>query len=466
MTPEEFRRYGHEVVDWIADYSERIREYPVLSRNKPGDLTRALPGSAPETGEPMDAILNDFRNLIVPAITHWNHPAFLGYFATSGSEPGVLGEMLTAGLNVNGMLWKSSPAVTELEQVTLSWLRQWLGLPDTFFGLIYDTASTSTLHAVVAARQMADPADIANLVLYCSEQAHSSVEKAAVTAGICRSNVRKIGVDEAFRLRPLLLSNAIEQDRAAGRQPFCIVATVGTTAMASTDPVEQIADIAALHNIWLHVDAAYGGSAAILPEMAHVMNGCGRAHSLVVNPHKWLLTPVDLSVFYTSRPDILRRAFSLVPEYLRTEDNPEAVNLMDYGFQLGRRFRALKLWFVMRSYGRAGLAEIIRGHLELAQEFAGWVRGDIRFELCAPVDFSLVCFRYRGSDADNQKLLDAINQSGTALLSPAVFGGRMLLRLAIGNYRTTRNDLRRVWDCLGLLADQLVLSGGTLDSRR
>ncbi|MBK5290208.1 MAG: amino acid decarboxylase [Acidobacteriia bacterium] len=460
MTPEEFRRFGHEVVDWIADYSDRIREYPVLSRNRPGDLTRALPPSAPETGEPMEAILSDFRDLIVPAITHWNHPAFLGYFGISGSEPGILGEMLAAGLNVNGMLWKSSPAVTELEQVTLGWLRQWLGLPKDFFGVIYDTASTSTLHAVVAARQMAVAPEMArgnweHLVLYCSEQAHSSVEKAAVTAGIGRCNVRTIAVDENFRLRPELLSSAIEDDLRAGMQPFCVVATVGTTAMASTDPVEQIADIAARHGIWLHVDAAYGGSAAILPEMAHVMNGCARAHSLVVNPHKWLLTPVDLSVFYTSRPDLLRRAFSLVPEYLRTGDGPEAINLMDYGFQLGRRFRALKLWFVMRNYGREGLAAIIRGHLDLAQEFAGWVKNDDRFELCAPVDFSLVCFRYRGTDADNQKLLDAINRSGAALLSHAVFGGRMVLRVAIGNYRTQREDLRRVWDCIGVLAGKL-----------
>jgi len=459
MNPEEFRRFGHEVVDWIADYQAQIRDYPVLARTRPGELVDALPASGPEQGEPMDLILADFRRLVVPAVTHWNHPGFLAYFAISGSGPGILGEMLAAGLNVNGMLWKSSPAVTELEQVTLSWLRQWIGLPEEFFGIIYDTASTSSLHAMVAARELAAPdargqGNWETLVVYCSEQAHSSIDKAALTAGFGQGNIRKIGMDGQFRMRPDLLEEAIGRDIDAGLKPCCVVATIGTTAMASIDPAPEIAAVARRHKLWLHIDAAYGGAAAVLPEMRHVLAGASEADSLVVNPHKWLLTPVDCSAFYTRRPEALRRAFSLVPEYLRTEEDPRAVNLMDYGFQLGRRFRALKLWFVLRYYGRLGMAEHIRRHLEDAREFASWVRRDERFELCAPVLFSLVCFRLRGGDENNKRLLDELNRSGAAFLSHSVFAGRMALRLAIGNHLTTREDLRRIWEQISRIAGQ------------
>ena len=450
MTSEEFRRYGYQAVDWIAEYLEHIRDYPVLPKVAPGELTDSLPVSAPDRGESMPAILADFQKQIVPAITHWNHPRFFAYFSISGSQPGILGEFLAAALNVNGMLWKSSPAATELEQVTLGWLRQWLGLPPEFFGIIYDTASIATMHAIAAAREKADPESRTrggrgDLVLYTSEQAHSSVEKGAITLGIGQNNVRKIGVDDEFRMRPDLLAEAIRQDRAAGRKPFCITATIGTTSTSSIDPVEAIADIAEEYDLWLHVDASYGGAAAVVPELQFVLQGAERGHSFVVNPHKWLLTPVDVSAFYTREPETLKRAFSLVPEYLKTAEDPRAVNLMDYGVQLGRRFRALKLWFVMRHFGREGLADIIRNHIAYAQKFADLVRNDPDFEIAAPVPFSLVCFRFRGSDQQNRELMDSINSSGLAFLSHTVLNGRMVLRLAIGNVATKWDDVEQVW---------------------
>jgi aromatic-L-amino-acid decarboxylase len=453
MTNDEFRRYSHQVVDWMADYLENIRDYPVLSKARPGDLVDRLPRSAPEQGEPMDAILEDFEQSILPAVTHWNHPRFLAYFAISGSPPGILGEMLTATLNVNGMLWKSSPAVTELEQVTLSWLRQWMGLPQELFGIIYDTASMASMHAIAAAREMADPevrtrGNSGRLTMYTSEQSHSSIEKGAITLGIGQQNVRQIPVDENFRMRVDLLRERMEADRRAGHQPFLVVATVGTTSTSSIDPVPAIADVAEEFGAWLHVDAAYGGAAAVLPELRGILDGAERAHSLVVNPHKWLFTPIDLSVFYTSRPEILRRAFSLVPEYLKTGEDPRAVNLMDYGVQLGRRFRALKLWFVMRNLGHEGVCRIIRSHIGYAQKLADLIRAHPDFEVAAPTPFSLICFRYRGSDDDNRALLEKVNASGKAFLSHTVLNGQFVLRLAIGNIATEWQDLEEVWNLL------------------
>ena len=452
MTNEEFRRYGHQVVDWMADYLENIRDYPVLPAMQPGDLVDRLPAEAPERGESMDTILEDFEQSIVPALTHWNHPRFLAYFAISGSPPGILGEMLTAALNVNGMLWKSCPALTELEQVTLSWLRQWMGLPREFFGIIYDTASISSMHAIAAAREMADPEvrtrgnSSSHLVMYTSEHAHSSIEKGAITLGIGQDNVRKIPVDENFRMRADVLRERMEADLRAGLKPFCVVATVGTTSTSSIDPVPAIADVAEEYGAWLHVDAAYGGAAAVVPELRGILDGVERAHSLVVNPHKWLFTPIDLSVFYTSRPDILRRAFSLVPEYLKTGEDPRAVNYMDYGVQLGRRFRALKLWFVMRNLGHEGICNIIRSHIGYAQKLANLIRSHPDFEVAAPTPFSLICFRYRGSDDDNRALLERINASGKAFLSHTVLNGRFVIRLAIGNIATEWQDLEEVWE--------------------
>ncbi len=451
MSPEEFRRHGHQVVDWIADYLADPEKYPVLPRVKPGALIDALPPSGPERGESMDAILDDFRSQILPATTHWNHPGFMGYFSVTATGPGILGEMLAAALNANGMLWQTSPAVTELEQVTLNWLRQWLGLPDPLFGIIFDTASTSTMHAIAAARECADPETRTNggspdLILYTSEQAHSSVEKGAIAIGVGQRNVRKIPVDAEFRLRPDALIDAIEGDRAAGLRPFCVVPTVGTTSTTSIDPVAAIADIAERFGLWLHVDAAYGGAAALAPELRYVLEGAGRADSIVVNPHKWMGVPIDCSVLYTRKPEILRRAFSLVPEYLRTADDPRAVNLMDYGVPLGRRFRALKLWFVMRHYGREGLASRIRDHVAWARELAGMIAADERFELSAPVPLSLICFRRKESDEANRELLQRVNASGKVLLSHTVLRGRFVLRLAIGNFATTRDHVQRAWE--------------------
>jgi aromatic-L-amino-acid/L-tryptophan decarboxylase len=450
MNSEEFRRHGHQVVDWIADYLENVRNYRVLPDVQPGELTDELPNAGPDFGESMETILEDFERQIVPATTHWNHPRFMAYFSISGSGPGILGEMLTAALNVNGMLWKSSPAATELEQVTLDWLRRWLGLPNEFFGIIYDTASMSSMHAIAAAREMVDPeartrGNTGNLTLYISEHAHSSIEKGAIALGIGQRNVRKIPVDDAFRMRVDVLKEVVSADERAGKKPFCVVATVGTTSTTSIDPVPEISRVAEQHGMWFHVDAAYGGSAAIVPELNFILNGAARAHSIVTNPHKWLFTPVDLSVFYTREPEILRRAFSLIPEYLRTADDPRAVNLMDYGVQLGRRFRALKLWFVMRYYGREGLSEIIRSHIAYAQKLAAIIRADPDFEVSAPTPFSLVCFRHLSSDERNREIMESVNASGFAFLSHTVLNGQFVIRLAIGNIQTKWEDVEEVW---------------------
>jgi aromatic-L-amino-acid decarboxylase len=444
MSPEEFRRYGHEVVDWLAAYMTRIRDYPVLAQVSPGDLARRLPKSAPEEGESMDAILADFRDSVLPAVTHWNHPRFHAYFAVSGAPPGILAELLAAGLNQNGMLWKSSPAATELELVTVGWLRQWIGLPDDFFGMIHDTASTGVMHAMAAAREYSG-SPLGDLVLYCTAHTHSSIEKAAVTLGLRAGQVRKVAMDDAFRMIPQDLERAVQQDIVAGRRPFCVIATVGTTPVAAIDPVPAIADVTERHAMWLHVDGAYGGCAAVVPEMRYVLEGARRAHSVIVNPHKWLLTPVDLSVLYTQRPEMLRQAFRLVPDYLRTTEDPAVVNLMDYSLPLGRRFRSLKLWFVMRYYGRRGLAEVIERHCEAARELASWIAADERFELAAPISLSLVCFRLRSSDAETQRLLDRVNDDGFAFLSPTTLNGRLALRFAIGNWQTTLDDVKASW---------------------
>ena len=459
---EDFRRAAHQAVDWIADYLEHARRYPVLPKTKPGDLIDALPKSAPEQGEPFSALLRDFEQQILPAVTHWNHPRFMAYFACTGSAPAIVAEMLAAALNTNGIHWQTSPAVSELEQVTLGWLRQWLGLPPEFFGIIYDTASVSSMHAIAAAREMADPnarveGSRSNLVLYTSEQSHSSIEKSAIAIGIGQKNVRKVPVDSEFRMRPDLLRDMAAQDYAAGLRPFCVVATVGTTSTTSVDPVAEVAEVAEKYNLWLHVDAAYAGAAAILPEQKHILAGAERAHSLVTNPHKWLFTPSDLSILYTRRPDILRRAFSLVPEYLRTEEHPRAVNLMDYGVPLGRRFRALKLWFVLRYFGREGIQRLLRAHIAWGQEFASWVDAEPRFERVAPAPFSTVCFRYRGSDEENHALLERVNASGQLFLSHTELNGRYVLRVAIGNLATTHEDVQAAWE---------IIRGFTTETRR
>lgn len=476
MSAEEFRRYGRQLVEWVATYLEDSERYPVLSSVEPGQVRGALPERAPEFSEDFSAILDDFDELILPGITHWNHPGFLAYFAISGSAPGVLAEFLAAALNVNAMLWRTSPAATELEIVTLDWLRQLVGLPEAFEGVIYDTASISTLVAIAAAREAtgldirrrgtAGRADLPALVLYCSEQAHSSVEKAAITLGLGQDNVRKIPVDKDYKMRVDALSSAIEQDIKIGSGPLCVVATVGTTSTTSVDPVPEIADLCDEHNLWLHVDAAYGGAAAVVPEMHWTMDGVDRASSVVVNPHKWLFTPIDLSAFYSRRLDVVRDAFSLVPEYLRTSDD-SVRNYMDYGPQLGRRFRALKLWFVLRAYGREGLIGRLREHMRIARQFAAWVDQDSEWERLAPVPFSTVCFRARppdlappALDALNQGILNEVNESGEAFLSHTRLNEAFTLRLAIGNIRTEERHVRRTWELLRLaLVSQRTAEG-------
>jgi len=375
----------------------------------------------------------------------------MAYFANSGTPEGILGELLTAAVNANGMLWKTAPAVTELEQVTLRWLRQWCGLPEEWFGLIYDTASTSSMHAIAAARQAADPdsrtkGTARGLVVYTSEQAHSSIEKGAIAVGIGQDYVRKVPVDAEFRMRTDALESLIAADLAAGLRPCCVSATIGTTSTTSVDPVPAIADICERHGMWLHVDAAYAGSAAVAPEFRWAFEGCGRAHSMVMNPHKWLHVPMDCSIFYTSRPEVLRRAFSLIPEYLESVPDPRAVNLMDYGVPLGRRFRALKLWFVLRSYGHEGLIAAVREHVRLAQAFLHLVESDDRFEIAAPARFSVVNFRYRGTDDENRRILERVNADGAVFISSTVLNGKFTLHLAVGNYRTGDPQIARAWE--------------------
>ena len=473
MSADDFRRHGHALVDWIADYFARVESLPVLAQVEPGQLIEALPAAPPERGESMDEILADVDRLVVPALTHWSHPSFFAYFATSTSAPGIFAEMLSAAFDVKALLWRAAPAAQELEEVTLSWLRQMLGLPEDFGGIIYDTASVSTLHALAAAREglnlrvredgMTGREDLPALRVYTSEQSHSSVEKAALTLGLGQRGVRKIPTDAAFRMDAAALERVIEEDEAAGARPCAVVATVGTTSTSSIDPVPAIADVCARRGLWLHVDAAYAGSAAVVPELRHVLAGCERADSLTVNPHKWLFTPFDLSALYCRRMDVLHRAFSLVPEYLRTLEagRREVRNHSEYGVQLGRRFRALKLWFVIRYFGREGLAARIREHCRLARLFASWAEAADDWELLAPVPFSLVCFRARPEragedertrearlDALNEQLMHAVNATGQAFLSHTRLDNKFTLRLAVGNIRTTEEHVRRVWELL------------------
>jgi aromatic-L-amino-acid decarboxylase len=466
VTPEEFRAAGHRLVDWISDYLEHSERYPVLARVEPGQIAAALPDRAPEEPEPFDAIMTDFERVIMPGITHWNHPGFFAYFAITGSAPGVLADFLSAALNQQAMLWRTSPAATELEGVTLGWLRRLIGLPDDFEGVIYDTASIATMTAMVAARESAiagvrahglsGRSDLPRVRVYCSDQTHSSIDKAVITIGLGHESLRKIPTDDRFAMRVDLLESAIAADRAEGVLPIAVVPTVGTTSTTSIDPVPEIAEICARERLWMHVDAAYGGVAAMLPSHADVLRGADRADSLVVNPHKWLFTPFDLSAFYSRRMDVVRTAFALTPEYLRTSDAPHVKNLMDTGVQLGRRFRALKLWMILRSFGARQIRECLADHMRLARSLAGWIDEHPDFERLAPVPFSVVCFRWNPQngmsedalDAANERLIDAVNATGDVFLSHTRLKGRLALRVAIGHLRTTDRHVRRVWDLL------------------
>ncbi|MGH7459483.1 MAG: pyridoxal phosphate-dependent decarboxylase family protein [Longimicrobiales bacterium] len=469
---EEFRRLGHELIDWVAGYLANPESYPVLPATRPGAVRSLLPDQAPEEAESLEQCFADFQRLILPNTTHWNHPGFLAYFPNTGSAPGVLAELLTAALNVNAMIWRTGPAATELEEVTTDWLRTLLGLPAEFSGTINDTASSSTFYALAAAREqltdlrlreegMTGRPELPQLRVYCSEEAHSSVDKAVIALGLGFRGLRLIPTRTDFTMDVQALRAAINEDVAGGVRPVAVVGSVGTTAVTAVDPLPEIAALCREHGIWLHVDAAYGGSAALLPERRWILDGAESADSLVVNPHKWLLVPMDCSVLYTRKPALLRAAFSLTPEYLTTAETGAATNLMDFGISLGRRFRALKLWFVMRAFGAEGLRAQLREHIRIAHLFAGWVDEHPQFERLAPTHFSVVAFRsvppnLAGDetriDLHNQSLLDTINASGRFFLSHTRVRGQFTLRVAIGNLGTTETHIRDLWGLIQLAA--------------
>ena len=449
---------------WIDRYLSNARDYPVLSRVSPGEVSSRLPAEAPEGPEPFEALMADFDSIILPGITHWNSPRFFAYFATSAAPIGVTAEALAAALDVKAMLWRTSPAATELEEVVMRWLARLMGLPDSFTGIIYDTASIGGFTALAAARESLDlnirergmaARDLPRLRVYITEETHSHIEKACIALGVGRENVVRVETDVELRMRADALTARLDEDIAAGMRPMAIVATVGTTSTTSRDPVEAIAAIARERHIWLHVDAAYAGAAAIMPEFRSILAGTEHADSLVVNPHKWLFVPMDCSALFVRDPEMLRRAFSLVPEFILHADEESGRNYMEYGLQLGRRFRALKLWFVLRYFGAEDLREHLRRHIALAQEFASWVEAEPGWEILAPHPFSVVCFRYARLGLDesdleklNTRILEAVNATGEVFLSHTKVRDRYALRLAIGNLQTTRDDVALAWRLL------------------
>lgn len=467
LADEEFREALRQAAEWVADYRSSIEKRPISSPAKPGDVSASLPTTIPKMPVPIETVIADFERLIVPNLVHWGHPSFLGYFGSTTTAPGILGEIMAATLNVSAMTWATSPAATELESVVLRWLREMLGLPEEFFGVVYDTASVATLHALAAARERAPlniralglsgRLDLPRLRIYASDQAHSSVTKAAITLGIGESNVKRIDSDDLFRMNFNSLKLAVQHDRSAGYLPLAVVATVGTTSAAAVDPIPEIAAFCKAEKIWLHVDAAYGGAIALLPEARHLMDGVNAADSIVVNPHKWLFVPLDFSTLYTRHPHLLREVFSLVPEYLRGDAEQAEINYMDYGIQLGRRFRALKAWMVFSCFGENGLVARVREHIRLARLFAIWVEQDADFELLAPVQMGVVCFRaVCEKDGDDEGLLERTNQlnrsvvksvnaTGRAYLTHTVLGEKVAMRIAMGNVLTTERHLTEVF---------------------
>ena len=459
MTPEEFRRHGHAMVDWIADYHSRIESLPVLSQVKPGEVRASLPPSAPRQGEAFDAMLKDVERIILPGITHWQSPNFFAYFPSNASGPSILGDLLSSGFDVQGMLWSTSPACTELETHVLDWLVPILGLPEKFLssstggGVIQDTASSAVLCALLAARERATNYTSnkkgcdGRIVAYASTQTHSSLEKAAMIAGIGVENLRLIEVDEKFAMRADALARQIEADKRVGLLPCFVCATVGTTSSNGMDPIAEIARVAQQHNLWLHVDAAMSGTAALCPEFRYLQSGVELADSYNFNPHKWMFTNFDCNCFWVADRKAMTRTLSIVPEYLRNQasESGAVIDYRDWHIQLGRRFRSLKLWFVIRHYGVEGLQYHIRRHVELAQQFAAWVRDDSHFELAAPVPLNLVCFRHKSGDAANQTIMDRLNRSGNLFLTHTKLNGKLTLRLCIGQTNTEERHVERAW---------------------
>ena len=470
MDPEEFRKNGHAVVDWIADYYKRIESFPVLSQVAPGQIRSSLPAQAPECGEPFGKILGDVERLIIPGITHWQSPSFFAFFPSNASGPATLGDLLSSGFGVQGMLWATSPACTELETLVLDWLIPALGLPDKFLstttggGAIQDTASSATLCAILAARErVTNYQSNANglsqtLCAYTSTQAHSSVEKAIQIAGIGRKNLRLIEVDDQFAMRPDALARAVDADLKAGRKPFFVCATVGTTSSNAIDPVPKIGEICRTNGIWLHVDAAMSGTAALCPEFRNLHNGLAYADSYCFNPHKWMFTNFDCDCFYVADRKALIQTLSVLPEYLRNKatESGAVIDYRDWQIPLGRRFRSLKLWFVLRYYGIEGLQFHIREHVRLAQEFASWITQDARFELAVRPPLNLVCFRLKSGDEANQRLLDALNRSGDLYLTHTRLNDRLTLRLCVGQTNTTDRHVRDAWRRIQEEADKLA----------
>jgi aromatic-L-amino-acid/L-tryptophan decarboxylase len=467
--PEEFRKQLHELADWIADFREHIEKLRVAPNDKPGAIREQLPKRAPEESEPLEKILTDVDHIIVPGMVHWSHPMFLGYFGWTSTAPGILGEILTAPLNVNAMTWRTCPAATELETVVIDWLRQWVGLSEEFEGVIYDTASVGIMHALAVAREEAAPVtrklgltgrDLPRFRIYTSDQAHSSAEKAAIALGLGEENVIRVPSDAQFRMDVASLGQAITKDRQKGSHPMAVVATVGTTSTASVDPVSEIANICRHEKMWLHIDAAYGGGFSMVPECESVRKGWELADSIVINPHKSVFVPLDFSVLYVRDLARLRRVFSLVPEYLRGDTVEAEKNYMDYGIQLGRRFRALKAWVIWRSLGRAGIVARLREQIRLVNLLADWIKKDDRFELSARPSMGVVCFRF--IDADEKKLdqlnsdiVERINASGRAYLTQTKLRGRTVMRIGFGNVLTTQEHLRNGWEIIQETASTL-----------
>ncbi len=461
MDRETFRLFGHKCIDWIADYWEEIEKYPVRSQVKPGDVKKKLPSTPPDAGESMESIFQDFQDIILPGITHWQHPGWFAYFPSNASPPSVLAEVLTAGLGAQCMVWQTSPAATELEEVVMDWLRGMIGLPEEWAGVIQDTASTATLCALLTAREKATSYNsnqrglIKPLAVYASEEAHSSVEKGVKIAGYGREALRYIPTDETFALIPEELERALEHDTRAGVRPACVIATSGTTSSTACDPLEPIGRICNSYGVWLHVDAAFAGTAALLPEKRHLLQGAEYADSFVFNPHKWMLTNFDCSAYFVKDPSLLTRTFEIHPEYLKTGLDAQVKNFRDWGIQLGRRFRALKLWFVIRSYGLEGIRNMVREHLRLAGIFQKLIRSDSRFEILAPVNLTVICFRMKQEgmteealERFNADLLEQVNSSGKAFLTHTKLRGRYCMRLAIGQANTTEDNIRTVWDLI------------------